>query len=443
MAMGLVKVLLFIVLLLGLVLILGYHKLTFGFLIVDDPAGRKDSSLRLEDTSVFFNFRRGGFTPPSPSKHADHNNEVNHSKETHEANEDIFNRTAEAENQDVVFFNRVPKTGSEMFQEFTKVMANTHDYHAYIDPSPMTFFPGDKYETEFMRKFNQNINGSGVYLRHITFMNFTEHGMQRPIFLSMVRHPIERVVSWYYYQRWRNRPDEKQDPQICEKSFEWKRFCEQFALIRFHEILKPKTWFDMDFDTCVLSNQPECNFQQGQGGWKDWSERKDPLTGEISYVPSGAIFQDHRNQIVFFCGNNPDCISFNSKTALNIAKQNVEQFYSVVGVLEQLDKSIDIIEAYIPKFYKSAKKIFQAQNSSKEKGVTNTNKNPNKKKLSDKVRKLMEKHFDQEIEFYEFCLQRLDRQWRNLKSVVEDDEIEWQDHLSDSEKNFADDYVLL
>ena len=51
-------------------------------------------------------------------------------------------RTEEAENQDVVFFNRVPKTGSEMFQEFTKVLGSTLGYHTYIDPSPMDFFPG-------------------------------------------------------------------------------------------------------------------------------------------------------------------------------------------------------------------------------------------------------------------------------------------------------------
>ena len=35
----------------------------------------------------------------------------------------IENRTAEAGNQNVVFFNRVPKTGSEMFEHFTKLMS--------------------------------------------------------------------------------------------------------------------------------------------------------------------------------------------------------------------------------------------------------------------------------------------------------------------------------
>ena len=125
MGVGLVKILLLIVLLLGLVLILGYHQLTFE----SGNTENRDSG----ESKVQFNFRRSGFTsspaPDSPSLFADKDSPV-------------FNRTAEADNQNVVFFNRVPKTGSEMFQEFTKVLGNLLGYHSYIDPTPMSFFPG-------------------------------------------------------------------------------------------------------------------------------------------------------------------------------------------------------------------------------------------------------------------------------------------------------------
>jgi len=52
-----------------------------------------------------FHFRRGGFTPPENFLE----NELSPILNT-------INRTANAENQDLVVFNRVPKTGSEMFQ---------------------------------------------------------------------------------------------------------------------------------------------------------------------------------------------------------------------------------------------------------------------------------------------------------------------------------------
>ena len=51
--------------------------------------------------------------------------------------------------------------------------------------------------------------------------------------------------------------------------------------------------------------------------------------------------------MMFFCGNNPDCISFNSKHALNIAKEVVDKHYSVVGVLEHLVTILLNFEGYL------------------------------------------------------------------------------------------------
>jgi hypothetical protein len=44
----------------------------------------------------------------------------------------------------------------------------------------------------------------------------------------------------------------------------------------------------------------------------------------------------NRNQMMFFCGNTPDCIAFNSASALNVAKAVVDKHFAVVGVLEHL-----------------------------------------------------------------------------------------------------------
>ena len=60
MSVCMVKILLLIVLLLGLVLILGYHHLTFGFLVFENRSG--DS--RPDEVNVQFNFKRQGFKSP-------------------------------------------------------------------------------------------------------------------------------------------------------------------------------------------------------------------------------------------------------------------------------------------------------------------------------------------------------------------------------------------
>ena len=94
------------------------------------------------------------------------------------------------------------------------------------------------------------------------------------------------------------------------------------------------------------------------------------------------------------------------------------------------ERSLDTIEAMVPKFYRNARDVHKKNQSNKD--LTHTNKNPNKKKVSDKVRKLLEKKFEKEIEFYEFCVQRLHRQWSNVRSMSKfSDDVEWPTQLTD------------
>ena len=38
---------------------------------------------------------------------------------------------------------------------------------------------------------------------------------------------------------------------------------------------------------------------------------------------------------------------------------NVESFYSVVGVLEEMENSLEVMEALIPKFFQGALQIYR------------------------------------------------------------------------------------
>lgn len=42
---------------------------------------------------------------------------------------------------------------------------------------------------------------ASAYVQHIFYTNFTEFDLPKPIYINMVRDPIERVISWYYYVR--------------------------------------------------------------------------------------------------------------------------------------------------------------------------------------------------------------------------------------------------
>ena len=128
------RILLLIVVLIGIVLISGYTQLMFG----------KDSEKTSSTINGPLSYSVPMITKTQPSQNVysrqktekDQNTEESVQKtgytdvakilETNQNTEEdrklpsMKNRTAEARNDNIVIFNRVPKTGSEMFQAFTK-----------------------------------------------------------------------------------------------------------------------------------------------------------------------------------------------------------------------------------------------------------------------------------------------------------------------------------
>ena len=51
----------------------------------------------------------------------------------------------------------------------------------------------------------------------------------------------------------------------------------------------------------------------------------------------------------------------NTEIALRKAKENVEKHYAVVGVLEELNKTLTVLEHYVPRFFKGAKDIYYSK----------------------------------------------------------------------------------
>jgi len=101
------------------------------------------------------------------------------------------------------------------------------------------------------------------------------------------------------------------------------------------------------------------------------------------------------------------CKPFNSKTALTQAKFTVESEYSVVGVLEDMEITLAVLEKYIPRFFAGATEIY---NEHKE-YFKKVNKNTFKPPVNEGVKKLVRQKFSREMEFYNFCKQRLYTQY--------------------------------
>lgn len=70
---------------------------------------------------------------------------------------------------------------------------------------------------------------------------------------------------------------------------------------------------------------------------------------------------DHRRQSMFFCGHHLDCLPFNTDGALERAKMAVEQQYAVVGVLEDLNTTLTVLEKYVPRFFAGAADVYYSK----------------------------------------------------------------------------------
>ncbi|XP_073975569.1 heparan sulfate 2-O-sulfotransferase pipe [Rhodnius prolixus] len=282
-----------------------------------------------------------------------------------------LNNTMKAE-KDIVFFNRVPKVGSQTFMELLRNLAMTNDFSFHRDQvqrvETIRIPPADQLALATMIN---SYSTPSVYIKHVCFINFTQYNLPEPIYVNIVRDPVERIISWYYYVRapWYYVERKQVFPDLP---------------------LPDPQWLKKDFETCVLRGDRECQYLEG--------ETREGIG-------------DHRRQTLFFCGHAEQCTPFNSDSALQRAKTAVEKHYAVVGVLEDLNSTLTVLEHYIPKFFKGATKTYQEQVESYQK----INRNSFKPPVSEEVKDMVRRNFTREIEFYHFCRQRLHRQLLALK----------------------------
>ncbi|CAD7083095.1 unnamed protein product [Hermetia illucens] len=285
---------------------------------------------------------------------------------------DELNNTKRAE-MDLIFFNRVPKVGSQKLMALMKNLGKVNGYSVGRDPA-------NSVETILLTEDEQqdlaeevaDIEEPAAYSKHVAFVNFTHFDVPRPIYINLVRDPVERIISWFYYIR-----------------APW-YFVERKMINDKLPLPKP-AWLRKDFESCIKNGDKECQFSQ-------------------NVVKEGV--GDHRRQTLFFCGQDKSiCLPFNSAKAMQIAKRTVEKEYAVVGSWEETNITLAVLEKYIPKFFRRASVVYyQAEQS-----LNKINKNMYKPPVSEEVKNILRKNLTNEIEFYQFCMQRLYRQYEAIR----------------------------
>jgi len=278
-----------------------------------------------------------------------------------------LNNTRKAK-KEILFFNRVPKVGSQTTMELLKSLSIKNDFHYHKDRTQKVETIKLTYNEE--KKLSNLVTAfqpASVYVKHVCFTNFTKFNLDMPIYVNMVRDPVERVISWYYYVRapWYFVERKRAFPDLP---------------------LPNPNWLRKDYDTCVRRGDKECRYQDGD-------ERDD--FGQLTE---------------FFCGQDDDCTGFNTEIAMRKAKENVEKHYAVVGVLEELNKTLTVLEHYVPRFFKGAKDVYWNEINV----FSKINRNIFKPPVAEATKDIVRKNFTRELEFFDFCKQRLHKQYLAL-----------------------------
>ncbi|XP_073725282.1 uronyl 2-sulfotransferase [Misgurnus anguillicaudatus] len=140
-----------------------------------------------------------------------------------------------------------------------------------------------------------------------------------------------------------------------------------FLYTRHVHFLNFSSWLK-DISTCILENYPECS------------------NPRLFYI------------IPFFCGQHPQCREL-SEWALETAKQNVLEHYLLVGLLEELEDVLLLLERLLPHFFSDVFKIYRSPDYRKlgNQTVTVHKQTPNLKAL-----KVLYQRMEYEYKFYNF-----------------------------------------
>jgi len=88
----------------------------------------------------------------------------------------------------------------------------------------------------------------------------------------------------------------------------------------------------------------------------------------------------------------------------------VEKHYAVVGVLEELNKTLTVLEHYVPRYFKGAFDVYWNEVSI----FSKINRNIYKPPVAEETKIIVRKNFTRELEFFDFCKQRLHKQYMAL-----------------------------
>ncbi|XP_071444380.1 heparan sulfate 2-O-sulfotransferase 1-like [Hetaerina americana] len=257
-------------------------------------------------------------------------------------------------NPDFLFFNRVPKCGSEMLVLLLQWLQGQNGFkHVRLGGGKVRRLKRLQQEEIVDEVVKQEKEGVPLsFDRHVYWLNFSSFDHSTPVWINLIRDPVEKAASRFYYAK-----------ELSKKKMSHNTVTETF-------------------EECVKSGVDEnCAFETG---------KMYDLT------------------IPYFCGHEKWCMALNDQWALEEAKSNVDRFYPVVGVLEEINATLTILERKLPRFFLGVREMYFTE-------LLEPHHNKNRKRpreINDSLRIHLKSSLKLEYEFYDFIRSRLLHQLR-------------------------------
>uniref|UniRef100_A0A7E4VNK9 Sulfotransfer_1 domain-containing protein n=1 Tax=Panagrellus redivivus TaxID=6233 RepID=A0A7E4VNK9_PANRE len=259
----------------------------------------------------------------------------------------------------IVIYNRIPKTGSTTLTNAIGYdLCRDNGFNAiHLNLTKNKFSMNLADQADFV----QNVTTwteklPAFYHGHVAFVDFTRFGRPNPIYINLIREPLERLLSHYYFLR----------------------YGDNFRV----GLKRSKAGNNETFDECITKGGKDCDMKSL------W------LT------------------IPYFCGTASFCSTPGDPSALAQAKHNLVNHYLVVGVTERMADLITVLDRLFPSFFKGAAAHYKQLGEDRAHLRYTNKKIPPKPTTIAKVQ--ANPIYKMEREFYDFAKTEFESLWNRI-----------------------------
>jgi len=275
----------------------------------------------------------------------------------------------------LIIYNRVGKCGSRSL-----LLTISEAVHLkYFD---LTFISSPHNTQTYIKDYRQQLELIELLLvstpekptffsRHINYLNFSDQPNdssqnsmfpveiwnREVIYINMIRNPVDRFVSHFYFREYGDAGGGKGSSYQLENP----------------------------------STVDECFEEEGK------------------FCPDNVDFRGYFYIIPFFCGHEKFCLGrsqIDRRLALQQAKKNLGE-YKVVGLLEEFDLTLELLKIELPEYFEHAVELWEADKN-KEHSKLEKSKTMNKVPPSNATMGTIAQYMPEELEFYRLVRTRFE-----------------------------------